>query len=90
MLTHAQADIFISPRPYEELFDVKKDPLQLLNLASMPQYQDILMDMRKLLLNWQNNTGDTTPKNLTPDWFDRETGEPLDIIRKRGKMPGNR
>lgn len=90
VLTHAQADIFISPRPYEELFDVKKDPLQLLNLASMPQYQGILMDMRKLLLNWQNNTGDTTPKNLTPDWFDRETGEPLDIIRKRGKMPGNR
>ena len=87
-LTPAQADIFMVPRPSEELFDVKNDPLQLLNLASVPKYQKDLKEMRRLLKNWQFNTGDTTPEDLTPDWFDRETGEQLKIKRDRGTMPG--
>ncbi len=87
-LTPAQTDIFMVPRPSEELFDVKNDPLQLLNLASVPKYQKELKEMRRLLKNWQFNTGDTTPDDLTPDWFDRETGEPLKIKRERGTMPG--
>ena len=88
-LTSTQADIFITPRPYEELFDVKKDPLQLINIASHPKYQDKLNEMRSLLRNWRYNTKDTNPKDLTPDWYDRETGESLKIDRKRGVMPGN-
>lgn len=87
-LTPAQDDVFIVPRPSEELFDVKNDPLQLLNLASVPNYQKELKEMRRLLDNWQFNTGDNIPEHLTPDWFDRETGKPLDIERKRGTMPG--
>lgn len=87
-LTPAQADVFMVPRPAEELFDVRNDPLQLLNLASVPQFQDKLKEMRTLLKNWQKNTGDTTPADLTPDWYDRETGKALDIVRRRGTMPG--
>jgi N-sulfoglucosamine sulfohydrolase len=87
-LTAAQNDIFMSPRPGEELFDVKNDPLQIINIASLPAFQKKLKEMRKLLKNWQYNTGDSTPEHLTPDWFDRETGESLDIERKRGTMPG--
>ncbi len=87
-LTPAQADVFIAPRPAEELFDVKNDQLQLLNLASLPKFQDKLKEMRMLLKNWQKNTGDTTPDDLTPDWYDRETGAALDIERRRGTMPG--
>jgi N-sulfoglucosamine sulfohydrolase len=37
--TVVQADVFIAPRPAEELFDVRNDPEQLLNLASVPQYK---------------------------------------------------
>ena len=88
-LTPAQADIFMVPRPAEELFDVEKDPLQLLNLASVPEYQEVLRKMRKMLNNWRTDTGDTTPEHLTPDWYDRETGAPLDIERVRGTMPGS-
>lgn len=88
-LTPAQADIFISPRPQEELFDVNNDPLQLVNLASIPLYQNKLKEMRTILTNWQFNTGDTTPDDLTPDWYDRETGKALDIKRERKTMPGN-
>ncbi len=87
-LTHAQTDIFITPRPCEELFDVRTDPLQLLNLASIPEYQEELKKMRVLLKNWQFNTGDTTPENLTPDWYDRNTNEKIVFDRKRGTMPG--
>lgn len=87
-LTPAQADIFIAPRPREELYDVKKDPLQLVNIASLPEYRDMLVAMRNVLDDWQSGTGDTTPDDLTPDWYDRETGKALDIERKRGTMPG--
>jgi len=88
-LTSAQADIFITPRPVEELYNVKSDPQQLLNLASMPQYRDQLAEMNHLLVNWQRNTGDTTPDHLTPDWYHRETGEALNIKQMRGTIPGS-
>ncbi|HUX55329.1 MAG TPA: sulfatase [Bacteroidales bacterium] len=88
LLSPAQADVFIVPRPAEELFDVRNDPEQLLNLASMLEYQEQLQEMRRLLNNWQFNTGDSTPDDLTPDWYDRETGKPLKIERHRGTMPG--
>lgn len=87
-LSPAQADVFVVPRPAEELFDLKNDNEQLLNVASLPLYQEKLKEMRTLLKNWQKDTGDTTPDDLTPDWFDRETGEILKKERKRRTMPG--
>ena len=80
-LSPAQADVFISPRPSEELFDVKNDPEQLLNLASLPQYQEKMKEMRGLLTKWRTETEDRTPDKLTPDKFDRETGKPLKMIK---------
>jgi arylsulfatase A-like enzyme len=76
-LTPAQADVFIAPRPAEELFDVRNDPEQLLNLASVPKYQKKLQEMREILLKWQSETNDSLRNKRTPDKFDRETGKPL-------------
>ncbi len=90
VLTPAQADIFVSPRPREELFDLKNDPMQLINIASLPAYNEKLIEMRRLLDNWQYNTGDTTPEHLTPDRFDRETGRSLPGEWNRGTMPGKK
>jgi arylsulfatase A-like enzyme len=87
-LTMAQTDVFITPRPAEELFDVRNDPEQILNLASLPKYQEKINEMRSLLKSWQYKTDDSTPDKLTPDWFDRESGEALKIERIRGTMPG--
>ncbi len=87
-LTPAQADIFITPRPSEELFAVTNDPNQFLNLASVPAYQPELEAMRRLLLNWQLDTRDSMPESLTPDWYDRETGDALKKEQLRGTMPG--
>ena len=90
MLTVAQTDIFVTPRPFEELYCVTNDSLQLINLASVPIYRNKLKELRTLLNEWQKETRDTMPENLTKDWFDRETGDPLNIKKERGQMPGIR
>jgi hypothetical protein len=67
-----------------------KDPEQLLNLASLPEYQGKLLELRLKLKQWQSETDDTTPDDLTYDWYDRETGKALKTEQKRGTMPGVR
>jgi len=86
-LNAAQADVFISPRPLEELFDLTQDPDQLVNVVSSDRYKDQLYEMRNSLLSWSKETKDEEPLNLTPDWYDRETGKALDIKGLRGDMP---
>lgn len=88
-LTHAQNDIFMIPRPREELYDCITDPMQISNVASLPQYEKELHDMRKEMERWRTETLDNTPDELTKDWFHRETGESLGKETQiRGEMPG--
>ncbi len=89
-LTDAQADVFVSPRPREELFDIRTDSLQLLNLASHEKYKEVLNRMRKELKTWQRKTNDTIPDHLTPDLYDRETGKLLDKKKNHDKLPRNK
>lgn len=89
-LSAAQADVFMTPRPAEELYDCRNDPMQLVNVASLPQHKEILEALRRVLLRWRDDTKDTTPETLTADWYDRETGEALEVNRIRGEMPGGR
>ena len=87
-LNPAQADIFISPRPYEEFYSIVDDEFQLLNKATPTGENKTLDQMRKALEVWFIETDDSVPKNLTQDWYDIETGKALDIKRERGVMPG--
>ena len=92
-LTAAQTDIFISPRPMEELYDVIEDPFQLVNLASKPALMDTLALYRSYLQDWIDETNDNVPRIITPDGFDRKTGDLLPHVPafnqiKRGDMPG--
>ena len=90
-LSAVQADIFITPRPFEELYDCRLDSLQLLNLAAVPDYQAVLNKMRTILKQWMDETGDGIPGQLTPDWY-----LPLPGYIKtyqhgvRGEMPGTK
>ena len=88
LLSVAQADVFATPRPHEELFDCRSDADQLINVASLPRYQNDLKKHRAIMERWRQDTDDTAPEQLTTDWFDRETGKPLPIERIRGVMPG--
>jgi N-sulfoglucosamine sulfohydrolase len=88
-LSAIQADIFMIPRAKEEFFDLSFDPDQLVNLASHPGYTKELERLRKILLQWMEDTGDSIPDELTRDWYLKEPGykhSPFHNIR--GEMPG--
>lgn len=75
-LTPVQSDIFLCPRPGEELYDTSKaDKLQIKNLANDPHYADVLNEMRKAIKEWTISTRDSVPLSPTPDAFDRDTGK---------------
>lgn len=87
-LTLLQKDAFLTPRPAEEFFDCFKDPSQMTNQVSNQAYASQVVVLQTILRQWQDETGDTVPEKLTPDWYDRQTGKPLAENGKRGEMPG--
>ena len=56
-LTSAQAAPY-GPRVAEELYDLKNDPNELINLAGDPAYQKTLEKMRAQLEGWIDETDD--------------------------------
>jgi N-sulfoglucosamine sulfohydrolase len=72
-----QSFCFLTPRPGEELYDIRNDPYELRNLAGDMQYAAVLDELRKALADWSRRTGYRIPQARTPDEFDRETGAPL-------------
>ncbi len=90
-LSAAQADVFVTPRPSEEFYDYRFDSLQVVNVASMPQYQEQLNELRSVLQQWMDETGDDIPANLTKDWFLRMPGYIQTRNHQiRGNLPGNK
>ncbi len=88
-LSAIQADIFAVPRAKEELYDYRKDPLQLVNVASLPEYKETLERLRKILKKWMDVTGDSIPVYLTKDWYYRKPGYIKTRAEgTRGEMPG--
>lgn len=79
-----QADVFRSPRQPEELYDREADPHQLSDRARDPALAPSLARMKAALAAWQKDTADFVPDPLTPDKFDRRTGESL-TARGKGK-----
>lgn len=66
---------FFGPRPAEELYDLAKDPHQVVNLATDSQYADELKEHRQILNQWIESTKDL---GATP-----EPKEHLKAIYKR-------
>ncbi|KAA0992300.1 sulfatase-like hydrolase/transferase [Dyadobacter aurulentus] len=65
-------------RDYTQLFNLKKDPLELDNLSGKPQYRAKEESLKKLLAQWQQETGDTvahTAKNILPMKYEPEKFE---------------
>ena len=88
-LTPAQSDVFLVPRPPEELFLVTKDPLQLNNIIGNKKYIKIQTELKNVLSKWMAETGDSAPENLTKDWYTRDSGEKVEAyFNFRGEMPG--
>jgi arylsulfatase A-like enzyme len=95
MLLPAQVDNFVSPRSIEEFYDCKADSLQLTNLISDEKYFNKVNELRKILSQWQEETGDTQPVRLTQSRYDYFTAEDISGIERgdffknhRGEIPG--
>lgn len=75
-LTAAQLNVMRRPRPAEELYDIKADVHQLVNLVDDPAHAGTLRHLQEVMDRWVRQTGDTTPQESlrTPDRYDRETG----------------
>jgi arylsulfatase A-like enzyme len=58
-------ELCFAKRPAEELYDVKKDPDQVNNLAGQPGYAQQLAGLRVQLANWMKETAD--PRALNPN-----------------------
>jgi arylsulfatase A-like enzyme len=86
-LPPAMSQPLIAPQPPEQLFDVISDPYQMNNLADDPQHAKTLAQMRRTMDDWRKRTGDELVEPLTPDWFDRRTGQ---RIGKGSRPPGSR
>ncbi|QDV56375.1 Arylsulfatase [Rosistilla oblonga] len=82
-LTAAQQSCFRSPRPRWELFDLQRDPSELVNRFDDPAYASVRDSMQQALLRWSQETGDYLPSRRTPDEFDRVSGEPDHSVRVR-------
>lgn len=62
-LTPAQQAL-MDPMPEELLFDLAADPFETRNLATDPDYAELLEEMRKELTDWQERT---TDHGMNPD-----------------------
>lgn len=51
--------VFWNAKPIEELYDTENDPWEIYNLASDPQYNDVLVRMRKANRDWILEIKDT-------------------------------
>ena len=81
-LSPAQADVFLAPRPAEELYYTPTDPDQLVNLVGDPEHAAMLRYLRAVMRKWQIDTGDSVPEHYSTDCFDRETGEMLAGVKR--------
>lgn len=90
-LNFVQSDVFLVPRPPEELYKTEKDALQTENLINDEAYSDVSIELKNVLLRWMKETGDNVPAKLTKDWYTRDTGERIEEnFGVRGGMPGEK
>ncbi|MBN1844606.1 MAG: sulfatase [Sedimentisphaerales bacterium] len=72
-----QRGCFVVPRDREELYDVRRDPYNLLNVAQDAKYKQELEVMRRVLDEWARQTADSVPAEPAGDRFDRQSGLPF-------------
>ncbi|RIK85924.1 MAG: heparan N-sulfatase [Planctomycetota bacterium] len=87
-LSESQRDVFLNPRPAEELYNTADDPHQLHNVAGNPGHAETLQRLRHVLDHWTQETGDSLPQRLTPtvDVMGERQGMAREF--QRGDMPG--
>ena len=65
-----QERLFTVPRPEEELYDLESDRHELTNLAADPAHQETLQQLRRILDEWIEISGDQGPES--PEAYDSD------------------
>ena len=78
-----QASHFAEQRPEEELYDVTRDPFEIRNLASDPEYFETLARLRERLEAWITETGDHGQEPESQEVFESDMAAYVKGIRKR-------
>ncbi|MCG6913920.1 hypothetical protein LJE86_08390, partial [bacterium BMS3Abin03] len=59
-------------RPFFQLFDIRKDPYELDDLGSKPEYASVAKEMSESLLNWMEQVKDPLLKEpLRTPYYDK-------------------
>jgi N-sulfoglucosamine sulfohydrolase len=87
-LNDHQQDVFMKPRPADELYNVKDDPHQLKNLAGDPAHAETLAALQQVLAQWSEETGDSVPESPTPSVMLTGRNHHEKESFKRGPLPG--
>lgn len=69
---HPAEKFFITPRPKEELYDREKDPWEMYNLATNPEFTEELNHLRNVLQSWIRETGDKGQLPEPEDVYDAD------------------
>lgn len=82
-LPEAGAHIVLDTKPDEELFDLKKDPWELKNLANDPAYKHKVLEMQQAHARWSDNTKDAglIPETILRSWEKSHDQSIYDILR---------
>jgi uncharacterized sulfatase len=59
-------NLSVAKRPSTELFNIKDDPFQLVNLASAPEYADLCKELKVELFAYLSKTKDPRMEGLSP------------------------
>ncbi len=87
-MPEAGMHIIADTKPEEVLYDCLTDPLELVNLAKDPAYQDILTEMRQAHGEWSDKTMDTglIPETIIRTW-EEKFGKPIYRIMREEQIP---
>ena len=86
-ISDIQKEIFISPRPKEEFYDMNEDSFQRNNLINDNDLKIKIKDLRTVLNRWKNETGDSNPKQITKDWYERKPGPKSEKLTGKKDIP---
>jgi arylsulfatase A-like enzyme len=86
-LTGAQLAYMADSKPNEELYDLERDPDQLTNLASNPEYNAVLKEMRGHEQSWQSQHRDRGLEDLGQRTVEQDLGAGLALEAVKTKAP---
>lgn len=88
-LNEVQSRILASTRPPEELYDLQRDPFELVNLAADDQHAGTLKQFRQVLDDWMSETGDQGREPESAEMFDSDMAVYLNSLQRRKRDPAH-